>query len=346
MKKIKATIRVTRRFTTRMFYLLSVLTIAGLTSLTMNIVSRVNAKEISIYDNNFHYTYDTSKKTVKKFLEDNHIELGENDSINFPLDYEVFDGMNIIINRAVPVKLYLNGKREVIYTSSKTVSEFLKERNIKLLPSDDINVTTDTLIIKDLEIIVNIYDIETIVAEEEIPYGIIYELSDSIPVGETKIKKQGQPGVRHVTYQIRYRDGVQVSREEVEEEVIASPVNEIVLQGTRQTININGRTYDVKEKLKMTATGYDNCYLCCGKHPGDPGYGVTASGMKTGHGIVAVDPKIIPLGTKLYVEGYGIAIAADTGSAIKGYKVDLFFDTHDEAKNYGVHKDLQVYVLD
>ena len=87
--------------------------------------------------------------------------------------------------------------------------------------------------------------------------------------------------------------------------------------------------------LTMNASAYDLSYASTGKNPGDKGYGITASGMKAGPGVVAVDPRVIPLGTKLYIEGYGNAIAGDTGGAIKGNRIDLFFSSNSEAMNFG-----------
>lgn len=108
------------------------------------------------------------------------------------------------------------------------------------------------------------------------------------------------------------------------------------------------RTIDVK------ATAYCLCKKCCGKSPSNPGYGVTASGLKiipgTGMKVVASDPSVIPLGTKVYIEGlygakdYGYATVADTGSAIKNLKIDLYMDTHQMALNWGV-KSVRVYIL-
>jgi 3D (Asp-Asp-Asp) domain-containing protein len=95
----------------------------------------------------------------------------------------------------------------------------------------------------------------------------------------------------------------------------------------------------------MSATAYDSSFESCGKHEGDPYYGITASGMKVKPGIVAVDPRVIPLGTWLYVEGYGEALAADTGGAIKGNKIDLFYESPKTVKNFGRRK-VKVYVLD
>jgi 3D (Asp-Asp-Asp) domain-containing protein len=92
--------------------------------------------------------------------------------------------------------------------------------------------------------------------------------------------------------------------------------------------------------LTMVATAYDGCYECNKPWYGYPSY----IGLPLARGIVAVDPKVIPMGTKLYVEGYGNAIAADQGNAIKGNRIDLYFDTHQQALNYGM-KTVKVTIL-
>ena len=89
--------------------------------------------------------------------------------------------------------------------------------------------------------------------------------------------------------------------------------------------------------MTMEATGYS---------PEEPGLDdTTATGMKAQHGVVAVDPRVIPLGTRLYIEGYGYAIAGDTGSAIKGNRIDLCFDTLEEVEAYG-WRTITVEILD
>ncbi len=90
--------------------------------------------------------------------------------------------------------------------------------------------------------------------------------------------------------------------------------------------------------VMMVATAY--CpRRCCGSR-----FGVTASGRQAEYGIAAVDPRIIPLGTALYVDGYGFAIAADVGSAIKGNRIDLCFPTHREATHFG-RRSVRVLIL-
>lgn len=84
-------------------------------------------------------------------------------------------------------------------------------------------------------------------------------------------------------------------------------------------------------------------------HLGGVGKTYTATGRKavrdpSGYSTIAVDPKIIPYGTKMYIEGYGYALAADTGGAIVGNKIDVYFDTKNEALNWGV-KHVNVYIL-
>lgn len=109
----------------------------------------------------------------------------------------------------------------------------------------------------------------------------------------------------------------------------------------------------VKKIYMERVTAYCLCQKCCGKSPSSPGYGRTASGLvivpNTGMKVIAVDPKIIPLGTKVYVEtlngvDYGYAIAADTGGAIKGYKIDVYMDSHHDALVWG-RRNVNVYIL-
>lgn len=112
---------------------------------------------------------------------------------------------------------------------------------------------------------------------------------------------------------------------------------------------------EYKEVIEVKATAYCLCKKCCGKSEDNPGYGVTRSGLKivpgTGMKVIAVDPKVIPLGSKVYVEGvdgvktYGYAVAADTGSAIKNKKIDLYMDSHEDTVKWGI-RNMKVYVIE
>jgi len=105
---------------------------------------------------------------------------------------------------------------------------------------------------------------------------------------------------------------------------------------------------EYEDVITVRATAYCLCQKCTGKTPSSPGYGHTASGLVivpgTNMKVLSVDPNIIPLGTEVYVDGYGYAIAADTGGAIKGNKIDVYKDTHAEALQWGV-RTVNVYIL-
>lgn len=105
---------------------------------------------------------------------------------------------------------------------------------------------------------------------------------------------------------------------------------------TNERVEIPEESLKYSKKILMFATSYDkNCPGCSG---------TTATGLSTGYGVVAVDPKVIPLGSKLYIPGYGIAIAGDTGGSIKGSKIDLGFD--DIKKGWWSSRFVEVFILE
>lgn len=112
------------------------------------------------------------------------------------------------------------------------------------------------------------------------------------------------------------------------------------LTSSSSTPSRDGSTVYRGKTLTMVATAYDPCYKCNYPYYGAPSY----IGLPLGYGIIAVDPKVIPMGTRLYVEGYGEGIAADQGGAIKGNRIDLCFATHQQALNFGI-KTVKVTIL-
>jgi len=109
--------------------------------------------------------------------------------------------------------------------------------------------------------------------------------------------------------------------------------------GAQDNTSLTGAPDNYKRVLNMTATAYSPGTLDNGKWKDK-----TYMGGIVRHGVVAVDPKVIPMGTKLWVEGYGEAVAEDQGSAIKGNRIDLAFDQRTDALDYGT-KNIKIYVL-
>lgn len=169
-----------------------------------------------------------------------------------------------------------------------------------------------------------------------IPFDIEYQFSKPLGVGKTKVQTQGVSGKVVTTYAVTKADGKVVSKTPLYS--TKSPAkNQVVLigQGGYQT---SRGSFSARNVISMSSSAYEpfNC--------GGSGSGKTATGIQARFGIAAVDPRVIPLGTLLYVEGYGLALAADTGGAIKGNKIDLCFNERSECNKWG-RRSVRVHVL-
>jgi 3D (Asp-Asp-Asp) domain-containing protein len=180
----------------------------------------------------------------------------------------------------------------------------------------------------------------SITQREPIPYSTLRKATTQLRSGASRTVRNGVNGEKEVVFKVTTRpDGVEIHREKVSERIIKKPVDEIVQEGQRATLPSRGY-FSGRRMLTMIPTTY-NPYHC-----GGDGRGLTALGLKARYGVVAVDPRFIPLGTKLYVEGYGYAIAADTGGAIKGNRIDLCVDSKHQASGVKSFKALHVYIID
>jgi len=275
-------------------------------------------------------------------LKEQGILLGANDEVDPPLETSLrgVGELTVTITRAFPVTLTIHGESQEVKTSAATVEELLAERGITLEPEDTLTVDPATPLTEGMEVRIVQRTQEVEVVYAEIPYQMLRQDDPYLLIGETREIRAGEPGLVEIHTLVTYEDGVEVNREVLEEQVIKEPVNQIVGYGTIGVVSRGGTEYRYSRALDMIATGYTG-----GKESNPSGIGVTYTGMKAQRGVVAVDPDVIPLYSRLYVDGYGPAIAADIGSAIQGNRIDLCFDTVDEALQWGV-RPVTVYVLD
>jgi 3D (Asp-Asp-Asp) domain-containing protein len=183
--------------------------------------------------------------------------------------------------------------------------------------------------------------VKVIAQREPIPHPTLRKSSSELRSGTSKTVRAGINGEKQVNYRVFFKDGTEVRRETISTKVLRNPVPEIVKVGQLKQFASRGGYFSGRKVLSMIATGYS----ATPAQTGGNRTGRTASGLKAGHGAVAVDPKYIPLGTRLYIEGYGYAVAADTGGAIKGNRIDLGHNTYKEALKVGRRKVI-VHVLD
>ncbi len=301
----------------------------------------------------------TFKRYVEEVLDEEKIFLGSRDKLSFDKETKLKDGMKIEIYRAFVVTVTEKGESQTLVATRHTAGEALKELGYNPKKTDKITPGYDEKVSDFDEITIVRVDEKTIKVEEEIPFDAKERENKALASGTRKLVQKGVPGEKTVSYKICYEDGVEVSREKLGETVTVQPIAQIREVGPKKATNYvlasagtvqTSRSGSLAYSKVMTAnaTAYDAS--SCGKSPSHPAYGITATGRKAGYGIVAVDPSVIPLGSKLYIESadgkyvYGTAIAADTGGAIKGNRIDLCFDTRAEALRFG-RRSMKVYIL-
>lgn len=177
----------------------------------------------------------------------------------------------------------------------------------------------------------------TIVETKAIPYEVRYEFSRGVGAGRIKKASEGVPGSVRRTYAI-VLDGEKVVSKTLVDTVRVEPVHEVFQMGPSGFQSSRHKSFRPHAIKTMNATAYDPS---AGRK--NPTFR-TATGRRAQFGVVAVDPRVIPLNTLVFVEGYGFAIAADTGGAIKGNKIDLCFDRSDQVRQFG-RRPVRVHIL-
>lgn len=231
------------------------------------------------------------------------------------VSYKVKDeGRCIEYREGIKISLIVDGKKKTVYSKPCKVSSFLSEEGITLSEHDTISLpldhelkSGDILVVKRIQY--KIYEVDF-----PIEYKVVTESNPLVEKGVRVVWTPGEKGVLRKKFKERYEDGVLTKKEVIWLKEVKKPVTEVIAIGTAE---FNG---NYVKKYRMLASSYTPTVEECDADPF-----TTASGMRVRFGIVAVDPKVIPLGTKLYVSGYGYALAADTGGLIKGMRIDCFF---------------------
>ncbi len=333
-------------FAKKNLVLLGIMLILGIFS-----ISNALTKEVVIQDGEKQITIEGYISTAKDALEKAEIKLSEHDQISVAMEKKLESGMTINIKRAYPVTIQVDGEAVEAMTAYNKVSDVLNEYKVELNEEDLVEPSRYSWVDKNDTIMVKRMKKEIVKEKISIPYERVVKYNDGMDKGKLKILQKGEDGQKEVEYKVVYEDGKEITRELIQEKIVAPAQNEIVEQGTAQYIATSRGDTRFKKAIRMSSTAYDATFESTGKNPGDKYYGITRSGTKVRPGVVAVDPKVIPLGTKLYVKSldgskdYGFASAEDTGGAIKGNKIDLYFEDPADVEKYG-RKKVEVFILD
>lgn len=313
--------------------------------------SQLKSVKVWVYDNfagvNSVQSAETRKNTVEELLEEANIAVGENDVVTPELGSALENGGEVVIRRGRTFSLVCDGRVAEYRTTYKKVSDALAEIGAVVNPDDFVIPAMDEYIGEDGVVTIARISYGEDKQVMEIPYSEKVVRTEELYEGESAVRQEGVNGSKEITYRLTYQDGELISCQQVSETVVSEPVEKVTVVGTKKKQNAHPQGFNYKKKLTVTATAYD-------PYPaGGSGKGITANGMKAQYGVVAVDPKVIPLGTKLYIEStddgaswsYGYCIAADTGGAIKGNKIDLCYNTVGECIQFG-RRSANVYVLE
>jgi uncharacterized protein YabE (DUF348 family)/3D (Asp-Asp-Asp) domain-containing protein len=278
----------------------------------------------------------TQSARVQDVLREQGVRVGTDDLVTPMPDSHIADGMTVVVRHAVPVTVKLSGEAVSVGVVGNTVADALVAAGVDPEASAHVEPPLETPLKSGMEI--SAPDVFVRVAAEEVTVAatIVERPDPSMPRGARSVVESGAPGVALRVYKMLVSGGVESSPTLSAEKVVEPAKPQVVLVGTGDAFQLRGAGGTAVQvpappaagrRMRLVATGYTAHDAGCNDW--------TATGAKARYGVAAVDPHVIPLGTKLYIPGYGYAVAADTGGAIKGNRVDLCFDTRAEAFRWG-----------
>ena len=303
------------------------------------------AAPLTINDGSVPYTIYTTAGTIGEALLREDVTLYLGDEVRPGLGTRVSAGMRIEIARSRPLVVSADGRTAQTRTKGRTVGAALMDLGIVVAGLDEVTPALRADLVDHMTVKVTRVSEVTLVESTPIPFESISAPDDNLEIDTTRLAQAGQNGEHRKRYKVRYEDGQEIRRDLVDEWQAAAPVTRIMSYGRM----IVPRTVDTPEygpltywrKVRMYATAYSPARA--GTPKSAPWYGRTRIGQPLRKGLVAIDPKVIPFHTPLYIPGYGKGLAADTGGGVRGKWIDLGYEDHDYQS---WHWWVDVYVLE
>ncbi len=303
----------------------------------------IKANTITINNCGEEQTISLAKGTVEEALNRTGITLAENQSVTPSLNTVITGDMNIYVYNSKNIKLTTNGTEMTVKAPEGTVENALNILGYEITDDDILNVDKNAQIEDDMKITLKKVTYVDEKSTEKISYKTVEKDSDDIMTGESEVSQKGVDGEKEVTKRCKYIDGKYDSTKVIDEKITKKPVDKIVLNGTKRGTTTDSSGAPVSYSYMVSGSG--TAYTAA------PG-ALTATGVPVYEGGVAVNPAIIPYGSKLYIEAadgshvYGYATAIDTGGALMDGSaiVDLFYFSYDDCVSFG-RRDVNVYVL-
>ena len=295
-----------------------------------SVVEIGNFKSVIIRDGNDVQTLRTAVQTVGEALQEAGITIYAADGVEPAPGSWLTPDLQIQVRRSMPLTVHVDGR--VIQTRSHHTSSaaVLAEMGIGMVGMDYVRPGPEAQLSAGsvVEVVRVTEDFRT--EDEPIPYETRYQATDQLEIDNRALLQSGVPGVLRRRVRVRYENGSSVSEAADGEWVASQPVDEIIGFGTNivvRSVETPDGFFEYWRVVRMRVTSYTAA--SSGKAPDHPAYGITASGLRAGTGIVAVDPTVVPFRTWVYVPGYGTGYAGDTGGGVKGRWIDLGYDQSD-----------------
>lgn len=284
-------------------------------------------------------SYVSLQGTVANVLREANVEVRDGDRVTPTLETVIWPGVRISVERALPLIVRIAGAKKEVRLVAPTVGDALATMNVQVRPGDRIYPNPLARLAPWMRITLERRDVRTWVEARAIPPGHAIVEDTTLLKGQRVVRSSGSPGEWARVVRVEYADGQPVSVATLGQTIVKHPVPRLIAIGTR-ILEPEQPAASGGAPMVMEATGY---------YPGPNNYGggvgpKTAIGLLARLGIVAVDPSVIPLGTRLRIDGYGNAVAGDTGGDIHGRRVDLCFNTYQEAIRFG-RRIVRVYIL-
>ena len=242
------------------------------------------------------------------------------------------------------VTLIVNGEGKQISTFKSDVQDLLVAEGVKYDKNDIVTKDLDEKLNDGMEIeVINVTE-EVIKESKSVPFEVNIVEDKDLLKGQTKVEEEGKAGENQLIYKITYHNGKQVEKTFVEEVVSEKPINKIVKKGTKvEEVKMASSRGESSRKISSNANSKGkHMSVVATAYTGDS---ITSTGKKPKWGTIAVDPTVIPYGTKVYIPQFNKTfIAEDCGGAIKGNKIDIFMNDESSVYNWG-RKTIDIYIV-
>lgn len=316
------------------------------------LISVVRASPITVVLDTTEIPHHSAATTVDGALREMGILVREGDLVEPGFDTPVTPGLQIRIAKARNVTVVLDGKSHTMITQSASVEAAVRVLGIELGPDDIVTPSLATTVDDGMTITIALTRLVEEEVREPIAPPVTYVSDAALPTGETRIE-QGADGVRLSRYNVTYKNGTEIARELLSSDVVQAATPTRFVTGIKPGNNATAPTtpsasaadFDISrgKRLTVLATWYNASHG--GKAADDPWYGYTATGVRLDKGICATDPTVIPMGTWMFIPGYGTCLAADIGGGVKGDHIDLGFPESAGSNPWGTQT-LDIYILD